>query len=355
MGNSTVTIATAVIPVSPQHHESGIYQEAEASVKAQTIPTEFLTVIDHEGRGAAWARNKGTAQVNTPFVVWLDADDVLKPRFVEETIKVYDAGKFVYSDWVVNGLVINTPDCLQPFDNGQEHLVSVLLPVVAWRESGGFDETLDTLEDEAFFRHIASLGWCGVRCPEPLIEYRRHLGASLVNLDTVDSELQKQRVAEKVALFNERYGKHSHMTQDCGCNTPKAGEPSSVLGERQPNDVLVETLYTPQKTQGVVTGRLYPRAGMGKRLWVHEDDARSRPDMYRIIASNPAKVAPDVATVKRLAQEAIQREQTAVVQPDFETMNVPQLMQYAKEQGIEIVGTGARGRVTRNDLLAALA
>lgn len=297
-----------VIPVSPKHRDTGIYQESVQSVKAQTIPAAHILVFDDNGDGAARTRNRGTAQVKTPFVVWLDADDVLKPRFVEETIKVYDAGKFVYTDWIVNGLVINTPNCLHPFDNGQEHVITTLMSVAAWREVGGFDETLSTLEDEDFYRRLASYGWCGVRCPEPLIEYRRHLGESLVNLDTVDSELQKQRVAEKVALFNERYGRHRHMSNDCGCNTPKPGTPSNILGERQPNDVLVETLYTPQKVQGSMTGRLYPRAGLGKRVWVHEDDARSRPDLFRIIGGNPEKIAPDVATVKRLAKEAIERE-----------------------------------------------
>jgi hypothetical protein len=303
-----MTLATVVIPVSPKHKREGLYHEAIQSVQNQTIPTDYILVFDDEGRGAAWARNIGTAQVKTPFVVWLDADDRLKSGFVEQCLSVYHAGTFVYTDWIVNGLVINTPNCLRPFEQGQQHVVTTLTSVVAWREAGGFDESLDTLEDEAFFRHIATLGWCGVRCPEPLVEYRRHLGASLVNLDTVDSETQRQRVAEKVALFNKRYGRYAYMAQDCGCNTPKAGEPSGILGARQPNDVLVETLYTPQKVQGSMTGRLYPRAGLGKRVWVHEDDARSRPDLFRIIGSNPEKIAPDVATVKRLAQEAIERE-----------------------------------------------
>jgi hypothetical protein len=303
-----MTLVTAVIPVSSKHRATGVYEDAVLSVQKQTIPTAHILVFDDNGDGAARTRNKGTAQVTTPFVVWLDADDRLKSGFVEQCLSVYHPGTFVYCDWVVNGLVINTPNCLHPFDNGQEHVVTTLMSVAAWREVGGFDETLSTLEDEDLYRKLASYGWCGVRCPEPLVEYRRHLGASLVNLDTVDSETQKQRVAEKVALFNNRYGRYAYMANDCGCNTPKAGEPSGIIGARQPNDVLVETLYTPQKVQGSMTGRLYPRAGLGKRVWVHEDDARSRPDLFRIIGSNPEKIAPDVATVKRLAQEAIERE-----------------------------------------------
>lgn len=288
-----------------------MYEEAVLSVQHQAIPTAYILVFDDNGRGAAWARNTGVAQVESPFVIFLDADDMLKPPFVEETLKTYQQGTFVYTDWIVNGMVVNTPDCLRPFEVGQEHVITTLMPVAAWQAVGGFDESLNTLEDEDLYRKLASYGWCGVRCPEPLVEYRRHLGGSLVNLDTVSSAVQKQRVAEKAALFHERYGRHSYMANDCGCYTPKAGEPSGIVGARQSNDVLVETLYTPQKVQGAMTGRLYPRAGLGKRLWVHEDDARSRPDLFRIIAMNPDKIAPDVATVKRLAEEGIARAATA--------------------------------------------
>lgn len=301
-----MTLATAVIPVSPKHRDSGIYEDAIQSVRNQTVPTEFVTVFDTEGRGAAYARNQGMAQVTTPFCVFLDSDDILKPTFVEETIKVYRQGIYVYTDWVINGAIISTPECLKPFEAGMQHVVTVLLPVSAWRAVGGFDETLDVLEDEDFYTKLHAYGWCGVRCSEPLITYRRHHGASLVNKDHVSLETMRERVAAKAALFHQRYWRYANMAQDCGCIS--ASTKTQIGGTRQANDVLVETLYTPQKVEGVITGRLYPRAGLGKPLWVHIDDAKSRPDMFRIIAENPEKLSPDVATVKRLAEEAIARE-----------------------------------------------
>lgn len=304
-----MTVVTVVIPISPKHHAEGIYEDAIQSARNQTVPTEYITVIDSEGRGAAYARNKGTAQVQTPFVVYLDSDDLLKPTFVEDCLNAYQRGAYVYTDWVIHGLIISTPDCLTPFKSGMQHIVSTLLPVSAWQAVGGFDETLSTLEDEDFYLKLHSYGWCGVRCSEPLVTYRRHLGHSLVNKEHVAPDVMRERVAQKQALFHQRYWRFEHMAQNCGCIQP--GSKTQIIGARQPNDVLVETLYTPQKVQGAITGRLYPRAGLGKPLWVHEDDARSRPDMFRIIAQNPDKVAPDVATVKRLTEEAIQREHAA--------------------------------------------
>lgn len=278
-------------------------------MRNQTVSAETITIFDDDGRGAAWARNIGTAQVQTPFVVYLDADDLLKPTFVEETIKVYHPGTYVYPDWIINGVVIHTPERLTPFTSGMQHVVTTLLPVAAWRIVGGFDETLDTLEDEAFYLNLHAYGWCGVRCSEPLIVYRRHHGNSLVNKEHVPLDVMRERVAEKQALFHQRYWRFANMARDCGCIQP--GDKTQIVGQQQPNDVLVETLYTPQTQQGAITGRKYPRAGLGKPLWVHVDDAKSRPDLFRIIAENPVAASPDVMTVKRLAEEAIAREASA--------------------------------------------
>lgn len=269
------------------------------------MPTAYCTVFDDDGRGAGYARNSGTRQVTTDFVIFLDADDMLKSTFVEETVKVYQRGSYVYTDWVINGSIIRTPECLTPHTAGMQHVITCLIPTAGFRAAGGFDETLDTLEDEDFYRRLHAYGWCGVRCSEPLIVYRRHHGASLVNKEHVPLDVMRERVAIKQSLFQQRYWRFQSMA-DCGCIS--RGDKQQVIGQRQPNDVLVETLYTPQKVQGVISGRLYPRAGLGKPLWVHIDDAKSRPDMFRIIAENPEKLSPDVAAVKRLAEEAIQRE-----------------------------------------------
>lgn len=272
------------------------------------MPTDYITVFDDDGRGAAYARNIGTRQVKSDFVIFLDADDILKPTFVEETIKVYECGKYVYTDWVVNSAIIRTPECLRPFEVGQEHVITTLMPVAAFHAVGGFDETLDTLEDEDYYRRLHAYGWCGVRCSEPLIVYRRHHGNSLVNKDHVSLETMHERIAEKQALFYQRYWRFQSMAQDCGCIS--ASTKTQIGGTRQPNDVLVETLYSPQKVEGAMTKRLYPRSGLGKPLWVHIDDAKSRPDMFRIISEDPVTVSPDAMTVKRLAEEAIVREAT---------------------------------------------
>lgn len=58
-------------------------REAQASVEAQTVPT-YCRII--EGVDLADARNHALAVVDTEFVILLDADDALDPRYVEHML-----------------------------------------------------------------------------------------------------------------------------------------------------------------------------------------------------------------------------------------------------------------------------
>lgn len=296
-------IATVVIPVSPEHRRAGVFQEAVASAEAQTLRTAVVVVHDSQQRGAAWARNTGTRRVKTPFVVYLDADDLLEPAFVEQTLQHYRPGAYVYTDWRLPDRVRRAPDCLQMHRIGQEHITPTLLPLAAWAAVGGFDETLPTLEDEDFYRRLYAYGWQGVRCPGALVHYRRDQGHSLVNRDRHGDNRVKARVAEMAALFTARYQRFESIM--CGCVENKPALPPSPAGQPGPNDVLAEALYTPMVKYGPVSGRKYPRAGLSKPLWVDAADAEARPEWWRVIAPNPARVSPDTQTVTRLAEAAV--------------------------------------------------
>lgn len=294
-------LATVVIPISPEHWQLGYYHEAKASVEAQTIPTEIILIRDEAKKGAAWARNQGTSQVKTPFVIWLDADDTLHPEFVEKTVVAYQLGSFVYTDWQLHGINRIVPYPLDPFGIGQQHVITTLMPVAAWKAAGGFDESLDSLEDEDFYRRIACYGWRGVKADGVLVDYRRNKGFSKVNLEAVDPDIVKLRIAEKSALFKKRYGKFEAMYMYVSNQQKPKLE---VVGERRDNDVLCEANYSPMTQAGAVTRRKYPRAGLGQPIWVDHDDALARPDLWRIIAQNPDMIAPDVEKVRELYEQA---------------------------------------------------
>ena len=307
---------TVVIPVGPAHGAAGVFQEAVASADAQTLPVKVIVQHDEQGRGASWARNAAMRRVKTPFVVFLDADDLLHPQFVEQTVTRWKPGHYVYTDYAVNGQRRDTPDKLDIWRAGQEHITPTLLPVAAWRAVGGFDEQLDTLEDEDFYTKLHAFGWCGIRCPQMLIDYRRSKGNSRVNADRHDWDRVTQRIAEKKALFTERY--QAYMACGCKENAPKL--PAPPQGQQAANTVLVKALYSPMTKTGPVTGRKYPRTGLGRPLWVDKDDAEAKPEWWQKIADHPVTSSPDIQQVRQLVAEA----RAAVVPPETKSAPKPE-------------------------------
>lgn len=71
---------TVVIPHIPGRR--GSLEVAIASVEAQLMPCEILVEIDHDRGGAATTRNRALEAVETPWIAWLDDDDVLYPQHV---------------------------------------------------------------------------------------------------------------------------------------------------------------------------------------------------------------------------------------------------------------------------------
>lgn len=201
-------LVSVVIPVGPGHEAALI--DALDSVQAQTLPEwECIVVDDTVGKpmdltpwpwikhvpsfrgpitgpaGAGAARNVGLAWVRSPFVVFLDADDILHPRFLEETLKAYD-GRYVYTDWAtlndpvrIDGEI--EPRTVEDYDQramleGLRHAVTTLLPTEWARLVGGFDEGLPVFEDWDFYNKLAVSGYCGKRLARPLLIYRHQYG-----------------------------------------------------------------------------------------------------------------------------------------------------------------------------------
>ena len=104
------TSVSIINPAAPYH----VYRAARALLSAsrQTVPCRVLPVLDDARRGPGWARNQGVAQADTPFVVFLDADDELLPTFVERALRLQQqTGRYVYSDYRDgNGALRTAPD-----------------------------------------------------------------------------------------------------------------------------------------------------------------------------------------------------------------------------------------------------
>jgi glycosyltransferase involved in cell wall biosynthesis len=178
---------TVVIPCFNQAHFLG---EAVASVIAQTHPVAKLIVVDdgstdataevarqfdqvsyvfQGNKGLAGARNAGLELVESEFVLFLDADDLLTPVAVETCLQTlvdnpeaaFVYGGFRYVDKDRAGLSEVRP----PAQNGHYALLlkgnhiamhgTVLYRTSILRASGGFDVSLLCCEDYDVYLRLA--------------------------------------------------------------------------------------------------------------------------------------------------------------------------------------------------------
>lgn len=189
-----------VIPVGPRHTVA--VADALDSVEAQTYrywevivvndsgkeldlrgwPYARLIDLEGKGNGPGFARNRGTEATKAPLVVYLDADDILQPMFVEETLKVWlDAGGWIYTDLFIykddgSSEVYKTPD-FTPERLWRKGIAAVtcLYPREAWETVGGFDEKIQH-EDWEFHIKLTLAGYCGTRLSAPMVSYRHTTG-----------------------------------------------------------------------------------------------------------------------------------------------------------------------------------
>jgi glycosyltransferase involved in cell wall biosynthesis len=144
--------------------------------------------------GAGGARNAGLAAVKTPFVWFLDSDDLLLPdalaRLHAALTEAGGGAPFAYGQalngaredgrWRPEGLLMAWPDELQDpfpaiFARNTVPSSFVLTRASAARAVGGFDPTARLSQDHLFWIRLAERG-SPVYVPEPIGIYRLHAG-----------------------------------------------------------------------------------------------------------------------------------------------------------------------------------
>lgn len=203
-----MTPAPQVAVVIPCYNHGEFLPEALASVQAQTWPVSTCIVIDdgstepatltvldqvarsgvrvlrQENRGLATARNAGVRATNEPFFVPLDADDRLRPRFVEALLApllLAGAQHVAFAYGHVRHCGARTDSWACPAYDPHELLmqnVSVATAVIrraAFEAVGGYAEDMvGGYEDWDLWLAFRAASWTGVCVPEELFEYRQH-------------------------------------------------------------------------------------------------------------------------------------------------------------------------------------
>lgn len=173
-------------------------------------------------QGAGYARNRGAEIARAPLLVFLDADDWLRPDALEKMLHAWNEYQsIIYSDYTSKAIINKQylaelqgknrlhaiiKECVvggepwyevayksKAFDYDCERAqcqpetdergnfyiwcnVTALIPR-AWHDQiGGFDETLESWEDVDYHWKMAKTGHCYHRIPEELLIYNFHQG-----------------------------------------------------------------------------------------------------------------------------------------------------------------------------------
>ena len=253
-------------------------------------PFPWTRVIDtaRPNSGAGAARNLGVKNSTAPFVTFLDADDMLLPRFLEATLKKYQqTGRYIYTDWLSlnkEGVIEQheTPEQVtgDVFQKPVQHAVNILIKRQWFDDSGGFDESMVSWEDVDWFMRLAKIGICGARVAEPLFMYRYLTGQRRENGEKIKNQI--------IASFNVKYGEYIRGEKMCGCINNNPGKLAAITnssGGAPTPDQLVRIIYNGavgQHTVAVGKNQYGYRKG-GDTFYVRYADAVANPHLFQPI------------------------------------------------------------------------
>jgi glycosyltransferase involved in cell wall biosynthesis len=179
-----------------------------------------ISLLHTGGRGAGAARNEGLAQVSTPYVAFLDADDIWYPTKLEHQVPLTDDRRVVgclMHYLSPRGAILGVNARFDSFDTATEALrsgrvmplalSSWLVPTQRLVEIGGFDETFRRAQDLELGVRLTNVGM-SLAWPQTAILLGYLIHASGVTATSyreqfLAAELVRHRLAEGNAVAYE--------------------------------------------------------------------------------------------------------------------------------------------------------
>jgi glycosyltransferase involved in cell wall biosynthesis len=226
---------------------------------------DLQLVRNDPGRGACGARNRGLELVTTPWVAFLDDDDVFLPGHLDR-VRAAIAGAatpdrvgLVYAPAIVmdagrrvqgiirahaaedlpralhGGCPVPTPSC-------------VVTRTEAVRQLGGFDAGLASYGDWDMWLRVTRAGWRAVATTTPSVIYTRHAQSLTGRLDLglADLATMKARYGDDAARLGVRQpdeGYHSHIGQTLVAGGRRRAATAAYLRSfavrRKPRDIVL--------------------------------------------------------------------------------------------------------------------
>ena len=164
--------------------DDGSQEPGALAAMAQACAADArVSLLRHpSNRGLSAARNSGVDASDTPYIVFLDADDRLEPTFIEKCLWALET----HPDWSfcstwISGFGARQFQYTRGFERGPEFLERNQVTAIAAvrreadRAVGGHDETIrQGNEDWDYWLKMAAHGFWGGTIPEYLAGYRQH-------------------------------------------------------------------------------------------------------------------------------------------------------------------------------------
>ncbi|MCZ7533590.1 MAG: glycosyltransferase [Acidimicrobiia bacterium] len=167
------------------------------------------TVVNQPNRGLAAARNAGVAVSRGRFIVPLDADDAIEPRFIEVQLGALEANPTAAYATTWTRLTGDVEEIWIPrrFNKYQillsnSNVGCVLLRREAFDAVGGYNETMRSgNEDWDLWVRLMDAGYDMVEVPEVLFRYRKHGITMSVRTEARYETARLEMVQSNPALF----------------------------------------------------------------------------------------------------------------------------------------------------------
>lgn len=244
----------------------------------------------------ATARNFLVSKVKTPYFFFLDADDLLPPDTIsqmEAFIKTQPEQRYIYGGTLIFGEgQLEVPardfDC-KTLTQGVYFPNGVLQPIQNMKLVGGWDETMEILEDKEWWIRAADQNVCGVPLKGVITyKYRQHADSLVATYrNTVAWKAALQYIEEKHKSFYQ--GEYSMC---CGSQQSTQTVVPSVLAEPTGEEIQVHYMLGTGNVNywGVVSGRKYTVSATQPYVNIDERDAETtdprKPGLLQLMRAN---------------------------------------------------------------------
>jgi len=149
---------------------------------ADTFGADAVRLVDQENMGLPTARNNGIKVSRGEYFLPLDADDMIKPGFIEKAVEAMESGpalSVVYTQSEIfgaeSGIYYHKGFKLRSLLMHEGPCCTALIRKSAWVEAGGYNPYMSKgFEDWEFYLNLFERGCKGMLIPEPLFMWRRH-------------------------------------------------------------------------------------------------------------------------------------------------------------------------------------